>query len=428
MALANTYRIARMPRDAKRCLARVSPSHRSSANFKELFDGVTESIEIIESISIAEEVLGMVSSRVPFDDAKEKMDSMIRMSRMPFSDQDAVLDLLARSYRVALRVPDRGSPVRHHDFLDHYKTYKVHSKIKGERPRLVFTCGFLWSGSGAVTDMLRGVSGFELAASGNELRLFKDLGQPGSLLSIFDAPVARLGARQIMGLILGPVLGLHSARKEIEVNRNRALAKAQWDSVGNLEQLWRICHILLDKLESSASMADQAQDPVLQALQWFAQNCLQCLGGGDNSSLVLNNSIFGFRVRLLALFSDAMAITVMRDPRDQYVAEYYERAKHRVTPIDAFIRATKARRDEHDRSVRELGLSDRVIELKFEDFVQSDEVRRSVLTRLGVDAKACVKLETFDPARSRKNIGIYKNFPDQALIRRIEEAFPELTR
>lgn len=149
-------------------------------------------------------------------------------------------------------------------------------------------------------------------------------------------------------------------------------------------------------------------------------------------TIILNNAFEPFDpTRYLAYFENAKSIIVDRDPRDIFVCANLSSVgfndqiavyRRIAGAIDAqtFIQRIKTYRA-HISNVA----SDRVLRMNFEDLVQDYEGTVDNIYRfLGVSSDAHVRRkEYFDPEKSSKNVGMWREYPDQQSIRMIEEAF-----
>jgi hypothetical protein len=134
-------------------------------------------------------------------------------------------------------------------------------------------------------------------------------------------------------------------------------------------------------------------------------------------TIVLHNGFEPFNpYRSLLFFDSAKCIVVDRDPRDNYVAGLW------YTPtrlnVDSFIKRYRAYRQTAERYARP---SPQVMRLRFEDLVLNyEDVLPKVFQFLGVDSSAHSRpKQYFNPAISRKNIGIWRSHSDQCAIETI---------
>ena len=341
---------------------------------------------------------------------------------------DGMEQLILSAYEAALQLP-KAVPI---DGLstDPYLNYRKYPgpNVSEGAPKLVFASGFGWSGSGAVVDFLREHEAVSLGGRGRELALFKGTKGFPSLTSIFDGVRGTVDAQTFMEFLLGPaVLGLHLPEMNAAGWRNKSLFKANHDDAeADLSALIQACNDLIRSLSDvTGDDLQRAYGQVMRGLASFAGNAMRTLGPTESQCTIFSNCIFGFNIRNMVFFPGAVNIMVRRDPRDQFVARYYEAQKDDVFSAGAFIDFLQKRYYELECAVDALDLRDHIMDVKFEDFVLDASVREKILVDLHIDPVKRSDISVFDASASSKNVGIYKNFPDQDAIQKIADAFPE---
>ncbi|KIQ97618.1 XcbB/CpsF family capsular polysaccharide biosynthesis protein [Lysobacter sp. A03] len=339
---------------------------------------------------------------------------------------DDIEALILRAYEAALSLPKaQAIDGLSADPYVNYRKCRVKAASDGVE-KLVFVSGFGWSGSGAVVDLLRGYEGSYLGGCGRELAFFGGTRGFPSLTSLFDGIRGTVDARTFMEFFLGPaVLGLYLPETRSSSWRYNSLVRANGDAKNSRFALVNACSDLIKIVsEVQGENPQYVNNQVMAALASFAGNAMRALGPNGSRSIIFSNAIHCYDIRNIVLFPDARSIVVRRDPRDQFVARYYEAPGHGAYSADAFIRLNRQRHYDYALAVDGLGLRDRIMEVDFEAFVLDEATReRVVIEALGNDP--CIVKSTFNPAQSKKNIGIHKSFPDQSAIRKVEEAFPE---
>jgi len=159
----------------------------------------------------------------------------------------------------------------------------------------------------------------------------------------------------------------------------------------------------------------------LPATRTYLEGVLTANVAPETTTVVLHNAFEPFApVRSLRFFADARAIIIDRDPRDNYV----QRLGDRSTGVDVemFIQRYRLNREATSPAV-----DPRVLRMKFEDLVLDyDATRDLILAFLGEPAEAHVRpRQHFDPAVSRKNVGLYRKHAKPDEILRIERELPE---
>jgi len=374
--------------------------------------------EINSSIDLFKSIIDLTFNKAPSSEVNPLIHEAIKISNLPYNGDKRIKSLIERAYSIISRYPDVGIDEHPHDKFKNYIDLRTNREHPYEIPKIIFTSGFLWSGSGAVTAMLSGIPGVDIAVGGREISLFH---HANTLMGLVDKPRGTIGRRELMFLILSPVCGFFVDKSKVTVNRNKSLIKAQHDSGGEITKLLEASDKFISNIEKSSS-SDDPNWFTLLAIRDFARDAVLSLAKDRNSTVLLNNSIFAFHARQMAFFPDAMSITVRRDPRDQYVAQFLERRRADLPSPESFVKDTRRRYDDHDNAISKVNLSDRIIPINFEDFVLKEICRKNILDRLNIK-NFSLKNSSFDPMNSAKNIGIYKNFHDKKVISLIEEGF-----
>ncbi|HWA24554.1 MAG TPA: sulfotransferase [Lacunisphaera sp.] len=142
--------------------------------------------------------------------------------------------------------------------------------------------------------------------------------------------------------------------------------------------------------------------------------------------VVMHNAFEPFNpYRALTLFDSAKCIIVDRDPRDNYVAGLWYKPMR--LPVEQFIRRYRTYRRVAEHFARP---SPDVMRVQFEDLVlRYEDTLPKILHFLGVrPERHTAPRKYFIPEASAKNVGIWRNHPDQHEIRRIQEELPEYCR
>jgi hypothetical protein len=161
----------------------------------------------------------------------------------------------------------------------------------------------------------------------------------------------------------------------------------------------------------------------LPATRRYLRDLLSSNVSPATKTIVMHNAFEPFNpYRSLDLLESAKCIIVDRDPRDNYVAGLWY--KPLALPVREF---TKRYRVYRLAARRNLKTDDRILRIQFEDLVlHYEKTLNRILAFLGEDKSVHVRpLQYFNPAVSAKNIGIWKNHPDQAEIEYITGALSE---
>lgn len=279
--------------------------------------------------------------------------------------------------------------------------------------RRVIVSGFRWSGSGAISDWLRGHPDVHEPFGGR----FRPGKPAGRLLRAMDGSAARLGLA-LYDFTVSSVLGI-----ECKVKSGKTFRRAWLESLlqtggepGAVAAAYRAF------LEAVPLDADEFQAGLRQAYARFLQKLL-AQGDRPGGLALLNNAVYAADLRLLAFLGDTRVVVVSRDARDQFADQtWFKRGHH---DVERFLERLKRDRAAYRRALAEPGVAERVLEVRFEDFVQSAEWRERVAEFLGLSVADFGK-GRFDPSASARNIGLYRDLPDQAAVREIERVFPEV--
>ena len=139
--------------------------------------------------------------------------------------------------------------------------------------------------------------------------------------------------------------------------------------------------------------------------------------------IVMHNAFEPFNpTRAMTLFHSAKCIIVDRDPRDNYVAGLWY-APMRL-PVAQFIQRYRVYRRVAEHFARP---SPGVLRIQFEDLVLNYEATLARVLEFLEEPKSShvTPRKYFIPEVSRKNVGIWRNHPDQAEIQLIQAALPE---
>jgi hypothetical protein len=338
--------------------------------------------------------------------------------------------LIQKTRRHVLGPADLGN----YPCFDHRRGKSIadDSERTKSKPRAIFCAGFLWSGSGAVVDYLAQFEGGELVSAPShashvfnaEFNVFRRF---FGASYIFDTPFDQLSPTQLAEFVFGPVLGLHVHVEEVDrisLWKERSLWSL-FSGQHRSAELLSACQRMLGALDLSSEQAFGMS--MLDAVRTFC-NWVVVSQSTDGKLGIWNNCVQAYFARTFSILDDILVIAVTRDPRDQYVAQYFEWSKiyHR-NAVEHFVRRLRAHQEQYQRTKQLESVTSKLLEIRFEDFVFSEEERERVLTASGVGPTKKTRMPTiFDPAASQKNVGIHQRFEQQDQIRTIEREFPDL--
>src|SRR5690606_4437837 len=141
--------------------------------------------------------------------------------------------------------------------------------------------------------------------------------------------------------------------------------------------------------------------------------CRMLLERQHGKAVLFNNAVFGRGAAMLRIFKNYRAVVVFRDPLDVYVDRRNQDKNHWRSPrLFADLYGSGLRRYVAYRRGDAWPGADSLREVPFERFVLDADFRRAVRTWLlagsvGGDGDSC-----FDPAASRKNVGMHRKVLD----------------
>jgi len=318
------------------------------------------------------------------------------------------------------------------NYSDHISSYHFDNDNIKENclPDSVFCCGYLWSGSGAVADFLKqvqhcapfGVKSSEANHFTDETTFFRHW---YGVQSVFDLDINFVTPVVLIKLIMGPVLGLLVHPDEmyrINLWKDRSLLSI-FKSYDKVDALINHCNNLIQSIDGGTK--EELSQNILQKVAVFANGLLKNFLIPDKV-LLMNNSVLASQVRIFLLLENFKAVIVRRDPRDQYVSQFYESNKHDGDLLEEFIRKLKLYRKRVNDTQKINTFTNRILEINFEDFILKETVRNDVLLFCGFTENDLKFKNSFNPEDSKKNIGLYKTFKFKKHIKIIEREFPEL--
>jgi hypothetical protein len=289
-------------------------------------------------------------------------------------------------------------------------------------PRCLFLSGFGWSGSGALYDYLRQAETVATPFDNAEIWAFERNWCAKKVLdAVREDPTA--ARRALVYFIFQSVLGV-SAPMTIDPARIGRQSIMHFAGRTAGPAIAAACLTLFDRGMAAASRS--GLKPLEEALRRFFDEVIEAKAGPGRVS-VMSNCITAANVDLARLVSNGVALVVFRDPRDQFVSQYYEYKNRQNLSCETFIRKVRSRTDRYRRAKRALAGKAAVEEVQFEQFVLSKSYRDALLERVGVSPDLIpVDGPGYRPEHSMKNVGLYQNFPRVADIKRIEDDLGDL--
>ncbi len=301
-------------------------------------------------------------------------------------------------------------------------------------PTIISCVGFGWSGSGAVSDLLRDRLRVQEPYPPPELLLFRaGWGNTPLTKVVHDVQGGTLNLADVVDALLTSVLGLaphgiDGHRFEF-ARRKSALGHLQH----NLDEAYRLvaaCDRLVDGLAAAVSQGRASTRIVETMVSLFLQRSL-CLGTlGEGGGVMLDNAVHPRAVRVLDVVPSSLVIAVTRDPRDQFASRYLARRTAMGTLEKEAGRFVDSQRQILEGFLTVLEAPSRAIRsVRFEDIVLDDSARQDLLDWVGVEPAEPTPqgdARAFRPEVSARNVGIHRDLADGGELDRILEALQPL--
>lgn len=267
--------------------------------------------------------------------------------------------------------------------------------------KLIFTCGFSWSGSGAVSCFLAQHKQVTLPFGSSEMAYLQ--GRDGRK-GIFPFLAQGAMQAQAMRVLLATFFmeSIVAATRPHYSFMAKCLA-AEHSRIGALGEL-------IDDFHAAMLSADALRDAAVrrQIMALFLQRLFSVLGG---THVLLNNVFLGPRTVMLGAMQDALFVVVERDARDQYVARKIESGhagEDGVEKFAAMLQQGRAKFEAILHAAEPTQLEQQLFLVRFEDFLRDNALRRTLLERLELPADGIVPNRLkFDPSVSLGNVGIH---------------------
>src|SRR5690606_16795451 len=141
--------------------------------------------------------------------------------------------------------------------------------------------------------------------------------------------------------------------------------------------------------------------------------CRMLLQQGGGTAVLFNNAVFGRAAGMLRIFRNYKAVVVFRDPLDVYVDRNNQDRNHWRTPqLFSDLYGRGLQQYVEFRASGAWPGADSLREVPFERFVIDSNFRRHVREWLLSDRVNDSGRSCFDPAVSRRNIGLHRDALD----------------
>jgi len=270
--------------------------------------------------------------------------------------------------------------------------------------RLIFTCGFSWSGSGAVSCFLAQHKAIAQPFGMSELGYIQGRSGRKGIFPFIEGDALSFDAmKQLLATFcLESIVCLRAIKHHYSVLMQ--CIRAEEGRVLVLGELFDDFSQLMLSAEALASAEVRRK-----IMARFLQRLFSVRGG---SNILLNNVFMAPRMEMLGLMEDAIFVAVQRDARDQFIARKTESRDAGHQNVEEFGAMLLRGRSKFERIRCAVGphvREQQLVELKFEDFIANEDARNQLLDRLGLPRESLVPdAGKFDPSVSIRNVGIHQ--------------------
>lgn len=313
---------------------------------------------------------------------------------------------------------------------DKYEINYLENKPKKSYNK-IFTCGFEYSGSGAVFDFLKEFYSIDTTIEdlGQELGI---IGRKNNILNVYDEVFAKEDicieevVRFLMTHGLGLGLGEDGDFLNYRFKTKRILSQMKkrvyWGGAMN-KLIADIKRKLENFQEGRSKFADEYLESLIDDLNYAMEI-------NFHKKVLLDNWFPADKIHLSDYFSDSYFIVVKRDPRSQFVEqntivppEEKEDKAWVMRPqrsVGHFISFYKSKMNTYLKNFQKCEKSDNIIEVQFEEFVTSESHREQLVNKLQLDLERRDQHKFFNPSESRDNIDNFSDYTPQTEIEKIE--------
>lgn len=266
-------------------------------------------------------------------------------------------------------------------------------------PRPIVLSGFGWSGSGAIGDFLKGHSEVEDIFRGREIGLWT--GKYG-----LDRLYAYFIAKGFKRRLLLEFLARHCFGQAFLADsrgiKNSGGLWARFDEAQRGEFL----SVLAAWLSAVRRWSTDPSRPLLEPFQSFSSQLLRLLSKETSTWVLLSNCVPCDAIVGVRMFKAPVVVVSWRDPGDAYTSKAAAFPDNRLG-FAGWRSQLMSRIDNYLNGKKQVASFASVwIDLTFEEFVQSEALRRQLLSALNLSPTSLAA--TFDPTVSAKNIGILR--------------------
>ena len=297
--------------------------------------------------------------------------------------------------------------------------------------KLILISGYFYSGSSAVLDFIRGLSGVRKWPPSGEMRLVKF---PGGLDDLSKRFARHDGLRQ------QDPLAFYQHLVGAKYTGNEKPGKTKWktvnrNSIRNIRNpdyadYLRACLHGFRELEQFGQGGGADFDAFEAFLATIVRDCLAAAQHQLGAEiLAIDQVVTAWRMPIARYLPPAAFVVVHRDPRDQFLDANTALAKtgRRVFSAEEFATLYRNRRRIADENIPllEERYGHSFFRTSFEDFViDHDRVGAEILQALNLEGHARLAAN-FDPSYSIRNIGKHRGALAEADLRTLETLLPE---
>jgi len=266
-----------------------------------------------------------------------------------------------------------------------------------EQPMPIVLSGFGWSGSGAVADFLKGHPRVNDIFSGREIGLWT--GRYG-----LDRLYVHFTSKGFNRRVLLEFLARHCfGHVFLAHSRGTKSFGGLWSKL-NESQQWGFLGALGRWLEALQKWQKDPVNPVLKPFQDFSTDILRLFIKHGDDCVLLSNCIPSDSIAGIRMFRSPAVIGSWRDPGDAYASKMSAFPDNTLDLV-GWKKQLMSRIDRYLAGKKEVvGYARLWMDLSFEEFVHSNELRQELLCHLDLHDEQMKS--TFDPSVSAKNIGI----------------------
>lgn len=278
-------------------------------------------------------------------------------------------------------------------------------------PKL-FLCGFGWSGSGALYDEVRALSGFcEFEGAGDdaiinegaesEVTFIQSAGGLGRLW-VAAQKSQRICWQEFWDLFSHHVVGLSPIGYDLYKSCSAARNNLRRHGVAYVRPFRALLDGYLRMLQ--APRAGAFHGLLRDATESLCAMLVEHTGG---EVVLFNNAIFGRNAEMLEIFRSHRAAVVYRDPRDVYVDRRKNDRNHWRTARELSTFYARGLRDYCAYRTGQRASDTALREVPFERFVKDAAYRARVRAWMLGSLQHAAGTSHFDPRVSANNIGIH---------------------